>query len=532
MGRTEEEEEPGSETGKRKRKYRVVVHSSPFLRCVQTAIAVSAGILQVRAGDVTRRSSALVENNNVLAQSVTQDEPAGVAGSPATSKKCGKTLLRLDAFLGEWLTPDYFEFITPPPGSVMMLASAKGELLRRGETVEMSPPTPSRASLGYFPGGWNPPSLNSSFADEADKPVQATSETADVLTSTRTRSGSYDIAARTAPRFGGQVLSRLSTAISSDPGAYMPPTPTYAISPSDPIPVGYVAHARDSCVNIDYQWDSMRDPRNWGNGGEYGEEWSTMHRRFRTGLSKMVNWYKSNDATLNKVSDSKEDDEEDAETVLVLITHGAGCNALIGALTNRPALVDVGTSSLTMAVRKENPPDNKLDGSTVEVADEYEVKHVASNDHLRMSPSPFQGQSRQPSPRTFTNPTPSHRRFGSISGPVVTNSNGAGGLSFSDSIRNLGTRRISHAPSRSMFTNRSSSGLWGSTSTSEDADDLIPNFGDPSPAQKPSTTAGADQSTQPTPLPPNRGLWNGSSANAQDRDSGIKRRWTVVDRTL
>jgi hypothetical protein len=50
----------------------------------------------------------------------------------------------------------------------------------------------------------------------------------------------------------------------------------------------------------------------------------------------------------------EEDEQEDL--VLILVTHGAGCNALIGALTNQPVLLDVGMASLTMAVRREETP--------------------------------------------------------------------------------------------------------------------------------------------------------------------------------
>jgi hypothetical protein len=63
-----------------------------------------------------------------------------------------KILLRIDAFLGEWLSPDYFDQITPPPNSTMMVAGAKADLLRRGDYVEAPPTKPQ--SKGHFPGGW------------------------------------------------------------------------------------------------------------------------------------------------------------------------------------------------------------------------------------------------------------------------------------------------------------------------------------------------------------------------------------------
>ncbi|KAL1952793.1 hypothetical protein VTO42DRAFT_4254 [Malbranchea cinnamomea] len=527
------------------KKYRVIVHASPFLRCVQTAIAVSAGINQVRGGRA--------------AQSATNGAGAG-AGAGAAANENQKCLLRLDAFLGEWLTPDYFEQITPPPGSVMMLASAKGELLRRGETVKMDPANRSRASLGHFPGGWNGAgngtlSTDEKKEEEDDGPLKNMSAMTRALSCSGDHAGRHVASAGTSTtsRHPRQVLSKLSTAVSPEQGTYVPPTPTYAISPSDPIPAGYVAHARDACVDVDYQWDSTRDPQNWGSGGEYGEEWSSMHRRFKTGLERMVNWYRSGEAVVNKMSDGRrngandndddDNDDDGTETVLVLVTHGAGCNALIGALTNRPALVNVGTSSLTMAVRKDTAASPRPDDSPPEIPDEYELKHVASSDHLRVgSSSSFQSQ---PSPRGFANnnnnninsnnPMSSFRRYGSVSGSTVTSPTDHFSLGGDSVTRSWSTRRSSHAPSRSMFTARASTGLWGSTPAADSADDLIPNFGDPFSAPRPSTavdrrsTASSEQAGDPPSRRPNHGLWNGSSGG-RERDPATKRRWTVVER--
>ena len=40
-------------------------------------------------------------------------------------------------------------------------------------------------------------------------------------------------------------------------GRYTPPTPTYALSAADAIPPGFVIHARNACVEVDYQWNSI-----------------------------------------------------------------------------------------------------------------------------------------------------------------------------------------------------------------------------------------------------------------------------------
>ena len=89
---------------------------------------------------------------------------------------------------------------------------------------------------------------------------------------------------------------------------------------------------------------------------------------------------------------------------MILVTHGAGCNALIGALTSQPVLLDVGTASLTMAVRKsvaykrvsspqsENVPTSpsRRRYSLIDpgISEDYEVKLTASTEHLRAG-SPF-----------------------------------------------------------------------------------------------------------------------------------------------
>jgi len=89
-----------------------------------------------------------------------------------------------------------------------------------------------------------------------------------------------------------------------------------------------------------------------------------MHKRFRGGLQQMILWYGQHDRerlapsgeepdTLSRLD---EDDEDDVDIVLVLVTHSAGCNALMGALTNQPVLLDAGMASLTMAIRKSEEP--------------------------------------------------------------------------------------------------------------------------------------------------------------------------------
>ena len=342
------------------------------------------------------------------------------------SRKIPRTLLRVDPFLGEWLSPEYFDKITPPPESKLMVASAKGELLRQGDPIDMlhiaKRTGTARTNLLWGGGA----SSTRSYSSDEDSPLN------DMLTLSKNmpRLGRTNINNVGSPSTTLKSSKRLTTRGDRSPKTerlyYVPPTPSYAVSPSQPIPQGYVAHARDACVNVDTQWDSLRPPLEWGHGGEYGESWSNMHKRFRHGLHEMILWYRSHEPseTLEPISDGSPQsqtvasnscsqetessasalasrasdgcDDDDVDTVLVLVTHGAGCNALIRALTGQPALQDVGMASLTMAVRKsidyKRVPlsaSSTLESSSRRgLAEEYDLKITASTDHLRPG-SPF-----------------------------------------------------------------------------------------------------------------------------------------------
>ena len=58
----------------------------------------------------------------------------------------------------------------------------------------------------------------------------------------------------------------------------------------------------DECALVDYQWDSTREPLGFGDNGELGEEWSSMHKRFRAGAEKMIKWYWEHDEPERPVS--------------------------------------------------------------------------------------------------------------------------------------------------------------------------------------------------------------------------------------
>ncbi len=508
------------------------------------------------------------------------------------NRKYRKATVRVDAFLGEWLSPDYFDLITPPPNSVMMVASAKADLLRRAEYVDPSHETMNgKAIQGNFPGGWGSTwGGTPSDTDGVDEgPLSSLSSIGQGLPR-KDRSSSHSSAGSSKSIRSG--MTKLNAGVKGHRG-YTPPTPTYAISPSDPIPPGYVAHARDACVEVDYQWDSMREPQGWGDGGEYGEEWSAMHKRFRKGLQSMISWYRSHglgkapEKALDEVTEVRDEDADDDgndDTVLILVTHGAGCNALIGALTNQPVLLDVGMASLTMAVRKDimngvnsssipneyqQPTFSTRRKSSINigVSEDYDVKLVASTEHLRAGSNPNGSpQLPQQSYKLSTPQISTYRhRYGS------TASNGSpvdGGFAVGEpaarSMTSVGygsLQRSSSAASSAprsfpATTRKGSLGLWGGSpklSISEEdtgtGDDLVLNFGDGAmdgreiPAKVKSRTGEDDQENGKDDVSPlwgggnmgrmnsQRGLWGAAPAGiSNERERGPKRRWTVNEK--
>ncbi|KAG4432191.1 hypothetical protein IFR05_012314 [Cadophora sp. M221] len=573
----------GQNAGARKRRHKVIIHTSPFLRCVQTSVAISAGLAQ-NPGHTHQHlkppSSPLVKATQM--QSSPRMRPTLSTGSPAlapipepvASKLNGrpyeqpenikKATLRVDAFLGEWLSPDYFEHITPPPSSVMMVAGAKADLLRKEDYSGLSHVRePATASVG-FPGGWGSPVVVAEKKE--DEGALSSLSTLGQSLPRRDRTSSLSSVGSSGSRQSHRGAANLPTA--AEHGVYQPPVPAYAISGADPIPAGYVAHSRDACVDVDYQWDSMRDPQNWGNGGEYGEEWSSMHKRFRKGLQQLVGWYsnidgpsqlltKHNSSTyLRPNEDTSEDD--DTDLVIILVTHGAGCNALIGALTNQPVLLDVGMASLTMAVRKPTPPSSptttpghsRASSRTVTISDQYDVKLIANTEHLRSTAS-TPSTSRSPSLAGLPAFRESFREryvnnSGSLDGstfaksrPVPTSGN-FGSIRRTASIAGSGPR--SYIPVR-----QTSIGLWSAPQPEEEAaeeepeDDMILNFGDETTgvdkAAENDEAIAVEEEKEPEKedddVAPLGGLWGSPRPPGyaeKIREIAPKRRWTVNER--
>jgi broad specificity phosphatase PhoE len=206
---------------------RVVIHTSPFLRCVETAVALASGLEE-------------------------------------------KVLLRVDAWLGEWLTPDYYTDIDPPP------------------------------------------------------PARQLCQTAIAGLAGRTKEG----------------------------------------------------------ISIDWGWDSLQ----LGGGGEYGEEWGSMHERFNGGLQRLLTHYEKESLSNGNATDTT--GEGSGETVVILVTHGAGCNALLGALSRKPVLIDIPISSLSMAILRPSTPSTNPSQIEYELLLQASTAHIASSPHMQSTSFP------------------------------------------------------------------------------------------------------------------------------------------------
>ncbi|KAL2143611.1 hypothetical protein VTI28DRAFT_10196 [Corynascus sepedonium] len=581
--------------GRRKRKrYEVVLHSSPFLRCIQTSIAISAGLAQDSTPfethgtqDAPSDSTSILgsESRPSVVTNLRDTTTPGSAGD--TSHKIRKSVLRLDAFLGEWLSPSYFEFITPPPESVMMLASAKADLLRREDYTHF-PSFVSHTHSSSQGQLWSPLSRERSSAPANGSPVNGFGPVADLANS---------------PSTGGGTSGRTHQQAQPAAGGYVSPVPHYAIGNNNTIPSGYVSHARDACAIIDYQWHSTRSLLDWGDGGTFPEEWASMHKRFRAGLQSLVDWYSTTENPTRPVTrsvmaaytDNSADGGEDVETeaIVILVSHGAGCNALIGAITHQPVLMDVGMASLTMAVRKpsiDGPSSLWEPRKPLAVHELYDLQLFANTDHLR-SPATTPTIARTSAMAGAMNGIRTrHSSFSTSGNGFSWNDSGSRSPSASktwDGFRKSSTNdspvpRLNFAISTGGITvgsgvtsfsatrpsnlgrtgSSSRSGLWSPMVEDEEDDDIpVLNFGGyakpdastgtgtstptPAPASKPSTPASIGQGSTGLSIDTNpgsepvgagtSGLW-GAPQPPDDADrfrdfSGFKRRWTVTERS-
>jgi len=501
---------------------------------VQTSTAISAGLAsssaplqspddEIESVDKAHPSQRAAVTSRILG-SVFGSGDADAQKKPKLqtggSKNIQKTVLRLDAFLGEWLSPGYFELITPPPGSVMMIAGAKAELLRREDYNSYPHFQPHHVHSASASGG----SLWGSVP-QSPRPVHMEVELPDALNDLGALVDSLPSRNRSLSNATDDMSSRKISIVPAtvNRGGYVAPVPNFAPSSNAPIPAGYVAHARDACVNVDYQWDSARKPLEWGGGGELPEEWISMHKRFAKGIQNLVEWYSTTEHPTDMVTKtvqsngnsngnglSKDDEEDDdVESVVILVSHGAGCNALVGAITHQPVLSEVAMASLTMAVRR--PGKDHISKPTaaersvsspvtdrIAIHEYYDMPLFGNTDHIRSTAS-TPVSSRRPS---VASPAVGFRgRFNSSVASGLGNFNYPDGGSSRSSSANVligGSRRASGASSRGGITVGSgvtsftqsglsrtpSVGLWSpapievpeDACEDDDSDDMMLNF--------------------------------------------------------
>lgn len=175
----------------------------------------------------------------------------------------------------------------------------------------------------------------------------------------------------------------------------------------------------------------------------------------------MVEWYRGHDANVvrgnsrpgsangsrswekgqgqgQEVAEDREGEEEE-ELVIILVTHGAGCNALIGALTNQPALLDVGMANLTMAVRRLPyiPPTSHFSPNS--------SKSTSPNNTPKPTPRPTPLHSRSSS-RVLTLSEEYELRLLNSSEHLRRNSNTSTASGFSSNLPSLPTRPFLNRP--------------------------------------------------------------------------------------
>lgn len=556
------EGENGEGSPRPRKKRKIIIHSSPYKRCIQTSIAIAAG-LKYPQPEKLRPLPTPFQRSSISKLRGPPEPPRSqpVAEGSEKGEQEDKLMLKVDPWLSEWLSPSYFEDSKIPPPINVIVDRARDTLTRpiqeiRGADLNAFLPVPESPD-------------DDRDADKENEFRQTMHEKGGLRAMaaaghslphrTRTTSFGFD-------RVNGSMQFKPRQRAKTT-SVYSPPVPQYSLAPQDPIPAGFVAHARDGCVKPDLEWDSEK--MGWGDAGIYPEEWGTMHVRFRLGLQKMLSYYES-------LPDIDESSDEDEDIVVVLVTHQAGANALIRLVTGAPALHDVGVASLTLAVRRpvlrrlpslagtshsplgydrDSRRNTRRGSLDLGLADDFEMRIIASTEHLRYGSNPLGLNS----PRLRQSPAMSGRRMVgadslegfSIGDPLSWRPGSSSGLGRNTSQRG----RNSDSPVMPMIN----TGLWGSPalpavatdSAKEPIEDLTPM----SPLSRPTTPSVVekDETSDIKMSSPARsrsstlqsaGLWGSNNSGGSPRSasgegmwgvtsqvrarSPAKRRWTAV----
>ncbi|KAK5051946.1 hypothetical protein LTR84_002749 [Exophiala bonariae] len=541
---TENKDEPVTTDVPPPKKRKIIIHTSPFTRCLQTSIAISAG-LQHPQNHSRPRPRPRQQSSRAPLSPTEQPDPSSEPSDSLEDDSLRKTTskeqtqtnrlgyntcsLRIDPFLGEWLSPSYFEHGDPPPPSAVLVSEAKLLLQTPQEEIKGADLSQSLSDLPLLE--WDEKENDGASPPPQEKTGLKAMAAAGHSFPKRARNISFG----TELANGARLLNRALR----QPVGYSPPLPTYAIAPSEKIPVGFVTHARDACVELDQDWNSQSEDLQWGDGGHYNEEWGSMHRRFRNGLQKMIGFYETN------LTDEEQTNED---TVVVIVTHQAGCNALIRLLTGAPALHEVGTASLTLAIRRPRDENTTMAPSSPTrrrgsldsgISTDYDVKIIASTEHLRAASNPLGLNS----PRLGFSPAFASRR--------VVGSDAPEGFSLGDpmAIRGMSTIQARNSSQKShaadeLTAGEHPAGLWRRGSRYSRDETVDSSDAGRTPRTDSVDTNESGPESQPVPDSNNlkvqtqhlpvrsasqRGLWGGESINRK-RSPG-KRRWTAVERS-
>ena len=368
-----------------KKRLNVVMHSSPYLRCTQTALAVSEGI--------TCAQAKLAHLG--LPEQIQDDHEEDADHQLSSNDNSCKIKLRIDAFLGEWLNSGYFEHMHSSPDTAHLTTAAKADLLRKPEMIDDNrdrrlPHTPLLETFDI--------DETEEVMDDGQS-IAANNTTKENLQKLKC-AGSQGVVRQSLNKHNLKLPTNFRTDFDPSKALETNPYVTDKIVQVEAVPSNVVDRAKSACIEIDSQWDSTAEPLIWGNGGELGEKWGEMHARFATGMERMLKWYANGEAhhRSTQAANLPLAQESEQETVLIIVTHGAGCNALIGALTNQPVLIDVNTSSLTMFARKLSANGEPLDHSNESISgsslsDEdpamiYDLRILAETEHLQSGTDP------------------------------------------------------------------------------------------------------------------------------------------------
>ncbi|CAN6643213.1 hypothetical protein TRVA0_019S02300 [Trichomonascus vanleenenianus] len=192
---------------------------------------------------------------------------------------------------------------------------------------------------------------------------------------------------------------------------YSPPPPDNHLS----LALSSRAWLNGHGIRVDDQWPLTR----LGPSGEYDESWAHMRDRFAHAAHELISYY---------------DNCENESAVVVIVTHGAGCNALLGTLENKPLLSRIGLASFAVLERTVAPNGEATVGNEIAMEHGGEAHWritFNSNAHGNEANHPLSGNS----------------AFGTLGMPALSSSTSTSSSSVSELVNPAhGHSNSSHPP--------------------------------------------------------------------------------------